>query len=86
MAVIWIIRSNCKNRLAVFSMKTRYWVETTNLEWFTQMCLAVKHIHDRKIIHRDLKCQNVFLTKSGKVKLGDFGIAKVLSHTREISK
>lgn len=55
-------------------------------EWFTQMCLAVKHIHDRKIIHRDLKCQNIFLTKAGKIKLGDFGIAKVLSHTREISK
>lgn len=28
---------------------------------FTQICLALKHIHDRKILHRDLKSQNIFI-------------------------
>ena len=51
------------------------------LAWFTQICLAIKHVHDRKIIHRDLKTQNIFLTGSNTVKLGDFGIAKHLQHT-----
>jgi len=48
--------------------------------------LALKHVHDRKIIHRDLKGQNIFLTKTDLVKLGDFGIARVLSTTRENAK
>lgn len=53
------------------------------LDWFCQICLAVKHMHDRKILHRDIKSANVFLTSGGTVKMGDFGIAKVLGHTRE---
>ena len=51
------------------------------LEWFTQICLGLKHIHDRKILHRDLKGQNIFLTSKGIIKIGDFGIAKVLAST-----
>ena len=31
--------------------------EETILDWFVQVCLAVKHVHDRKILHRDLKSQ-----------------------------
>jgi len=29
------------------------------------MALAIKHIHDRKILHRDLKTQNIFMTQNG---------------------
>ena len=57
--------------------------ETAILDYFVQICLAVKHIHDRKIVHRDLKAQNIFLQKTGIVKIGDFGIAKVMTHTKE---
>ena len=49
------------------------------LNWFVQICLGLKHVHDRKILHRDIKTQNIFLTKSGVIKLGDFGIARVLN-------
>lgn len=51
------------------------------LRWFTQATLALKHIHGRHILHRDLKPSNFFLSKRGVVKLGDFGIAKVLAST-----
>ncbi|NWU42291.1 NEK3 kinase, partial [Hylia prasina] len=54
--------------------------EDTILHWFVQMCLAVKYIHEKRVLHRDIKSKNVFLTQSGKVKLGDFGSARLLAH------
>ncbi|XP_041796630.1 serine/threonine-protein kinase Nek3 isoform X2 [Chelmon rostratus] len=49
------------------------------LRWFTQMCAAAKHIHDKRVLHRDLKSKNIFLTDNGTIKLGDFGSACVLN-------
>jgi len=51
------------------------------VRWFTQSILALKYIHDMHILHRDLKSGNFFLSKSGNIKMGDFGIAKVLECT-----
>ena len=68
------------------SRKNQYFTESQILDWFTQICLAMKHVHDRKILHRDLKNQNIFLTKDNTIKLGDFGIARILSNTREKAK
>lgn len=51
-------------------------------DWLVQICLGLKHIHDRKIIHRDIKSENIFLTsKDNLVKIGDFGISKSLDNT-----
>ncbi len=41
------------------------------------------YIHGRKILHRDIKSQNIFLTTNHTVKLGDFGISKLLESTNE---
>ncbi|CAK81181.1 unnamed protein product (macronuclear) [Paramecium tetraurelia] len=58
--------------------------ESQILDWFAQMTLALCYLHEQKILHRDLKTQNVFL-KNGRVRLGDFGIAKVLDSTRDLA-
>lgn len=68
------------------SQKGVLFSETQILDWFVQICLALKHIHDRKILHRDIKSQNIFLTKDGTVQLGDFGIARVLNSTVELAR
>lgn len=47
---------------------------------FVQILLAIHHVHQRNILHRDLKTQNILLNKTRKVvKIGDFGISKILS-------
>lgn len=65
---------------AVQKRKTekKYWTEEEVMRIFVQICLALRHVHNANILHRDLKSQNIFLTQKGMVKLGDFGIAKVL--------
>lgn len=60
--------------------------EEEALAIFVQLCLALKHIHDRRIIHRDLKSANIFLTAAGVVKLGDLGIARALGSSADLAK
>ena len=44
---------------------------------FYQMVNGLNALHKKKIVHRDIKCANVFLTKDGVVKLGDLNVSKI---------
>lgn len=44
---------------------------------FIQMLLGLKSLHDRNILHRDLKGANIFMCSRDFIKLGDFGVSKV---------
>ena len=63
--------------------KSRPLDEKRVLDWFVQLCMALDHVHSKKVLHRDIKAQNVFLTRGGMIKLGDFGISRVLVSTLE---
>ncbi|XP_072648886.1 serine/threonine-protein kinase Nek11 isoform X4 [Canis lupus baileyi] len=51
--------------------------ESQIIEWFIQLLLGVDYIHERKILHRDLKSKNIFL-KNNLLKIGDFGVSRLL--------
>lgn len=59
--------------------------EAQIMSWFAQLCLALHYVHQKKVMHRDIKTSNVYLTRTGMVKLGDFGIAKVLENTADVA-
>ncbi|XP_059148769.1 uncharacterized protein LOC131935999 [Physella acuta] len=48
------------------------------LAMFQQLVAAIMYIHSHNILHRDLKTDNIFLTKEGVIKIGDFGISKMM--------
>ena len=53
------------------------------MNWFVQMCLSLEYVHGRRVLHRDIKSSNIFLTRNNTIKLGDFGISKVLENTND---
>lgn len=53
---------------------------------FIQILLGLNHMHKKKILHRDVKTLNVFLDDQLNVKLGDMGVAKILSTQTNFAK
>ncbi|CAF0952709.1 unnamed protein product, partial [Brachionus calyciflorus] len=55
------------------------------VEWFVQITMALQYMHEKCILHRDLKTQNIFLTRNKIIKVGDLGIARVLKSNTDMA-
>ena len=48
-----------------------------------QLVMGLKHLHEKKIIHRDIKAENIFRTTDDKYKIGDLGMSKIVYESKE---
>ena len=55
------------------------------VDFTIQLCDALEYAHGRSVVHRDLKPSNLMITPDGKLKLTDFGIAKDLERTTQLT-
>ena len=46
--------------------------------YFIQIMQGLKYLHHNKIMHRDIKCANIFMNKNGVLKLGDLNVSKIV--------
>lgn len=53
--------------------------ETVILSMFGQITCGIRYMHEQKVLHRDLKTANIFMMKEGLLKIGDFGVSKIMN-------
>ncbi|GLC74270.1 hypothetical protein PLESTF_001483200 [Pleodorina starrii] len=81
-----IVTSFCEEgdlftRIRKKASQKEYFTEEEVMNMFVQIASAISYIHSKRVLHRDLKTQNIFIARGGIIKLGDFGISKVLERT-----
>ncbi|KAM8930963.1 serine/threonine-protein kinase Nek4 [Pelodytes ibericus] len=79
--LLYIVMGYCEGGDLYRKLKDRkgkLLAENQVVDWFVQIAMALQYLHDEHIMHRDLKTQNIFLTRSNIIKVGDLGIARVL--------
>lgn len=89
----WAELGDLQNLIHCASSRNRYLPESLIWDIFFQLCCAVNHLHENRILHRDIKPLNIFLKPNTspdllndeingstlQVLLGDFGISRILT-------
>ncbi|KAK9880756.1 hypothetical protein WA026_013078 [Henosepilachna vigintioctopunctata] len=72
----YMVGGDLKSLLSVYG----FFDESMATFYVAEVCLALEYLHNHNIIHRDIKPDNMLLSKEGHVKLTDFGLSKVQIH------
>eukprot|EP00250_Pteridium_aquilinum_P028063 c36529_g1_i1 orf=340-2442(-) len=67
------------------SLYQKYTLFDSQIRSYTRQILCgLKYLHERKVMHRDIKCANILVDVNGKIKVADFGLAKQISQLDEL--
>uniref|UniRef100_A0A673WZQ3 Protein kinase domain-containing protein n=1 Tax=Salmo trutta TaxID=8032 RepID=A0A673WZQ3_SALTR len=74
----YVVMDHCEGGNLAQKIKDRKetgnpFLEEQIMDWLVEICMALKHVHDQGLLHRDLRPQNIFFTKFGTLCLGHFG-------------
>lgn len=84
---VYILLEMCSNNSLMNMLRKRKWLTEPEAKFFlTQIMGGVMYMHEFGVIHRDLKLGNIFLDQNMTVKIGDFGLAALLSTDTERKK
>ncbi len=82
----YVVLELCNNGSLMEMVKHRKFLSEPEVRRYViQICGAIKYLHYKNVIHRDLKMGNIFLDDNMDVKIGDFGLAALLLSDSEYS-
>ena len=55
-------------------------------KFFIQISIGLEYLHSKQILHRDIKCLNIFLSNDESIRIGDLGVAKILNNTHAFAQ
>ena len=84
--ILYIIMEYCEEgdlsqQMERMLCKNKKFTEDEIWKLFIQICFGLGYLHKKKVLHRDMKTLNVFLSKNKAVKIGDLGVSKKLNKT-----
>ncbi len=83
----YVVLEMCSNGSIMDMVKKRRCLSLPEVRRYSvQLCGAIKYMHARNVIHRDLKMGNLFLDHHMNLKVGDFGLAAVLVSPKEYAR
>jgi len=77
---VWVVLEECLGGEVWDQVKTVGCTDATARHWIAQLLNAIQYLRQTRIVHRDLKCENLMLYDGGVVKLIDFGTSKDLEN------
>ena len=84
---LWLVFEHIEYDLAAFisSFKTRHIEPSLVRQISKQIMCGVDFLHTNSIVHRDLKPQNILIDKDGKIKIADFGLARMYNFDMKLT-